>query len=122
MPSGLSGVPARRTASAATDWVPRLVAADIGATRVVRQIGELMEDPLVISQGLSLTREHDEVGRVTTTGPAPRLSRTPLVVGRPAPKPGSDAKSILGDVGMAAEYDRLVTEKVIVVDGISSLS
>ncbi len=104
------------------ELVASLQKADVGAYRILLDSNALMDDPLVKSRGLSLTREHDEVGRVTTTGPAPRLSRTPLVVGRPAPKPGSDAKSILGDVGMAAEYDRLVTEKVIVVDGISSLS
>ena len=36
-----------------------------------------MTDPWVESHGLSLTREHDELGPVTTCGPAPRLSRTP---------------------------------------------
>jgi crotonobetainyl-CoA:carnitine CoA-transferase CaiB-like acyl-CoA transferase len=107
---------------AVDELVASLQKADVGAYRIQLDSNALMDDPLVKSRGLSLTREHDEVGRVTTTGPAPRLSRTPLVAGRPAPKPGSDAKSILGDVGMAGEYDRLVQQKVIVVDGISSLS
>jgi hypothetical protein len=38
--------------------------------------------------------------------------------GRPAPLPGSDAASILGEIGMAAELDRLVREGVAVVQGV----
>jgi crotonobetainyl-CoA:carnitine CoA-transferase CaiB-like acyl-CoA transferase len=100
------------------EWVKLLVAADIGATRVVRQIGELMEDPLVISQGLSLKRPHDEIGMVVTTGPGIRLSETPLVPGRPAPKPGIDAASILGEIGMADQLERLIREGVVRTDGV----
>ena len=38
--------------------------------------------------------------RSTTTGPTPRLSRTPVVPGRPAPRPGSDTAAILEEIGM----------------------
>ena len=81
-----------------------------------------MDDPLVVKRGLSLTREHDEIGPVTTTGPAPRLSRTPLAAGRPASKPGADASSVLADIGMGAETARLVRERIVVTDGISGVS
>jgi len=77
-----------------------------------------MADPLVRARGLSATREHDEIGPVTTTGPGIKLSRTPLVIGRPAPKPGSDAASILDQIGLRGELDRLIRERIIVVDGV----
>ena len=73
------------------------------------------------ARGLSITRKHDELGAVTTNGPAPRLSRTPVVPGRPAPKPGSDAASILAEIGLGAEVERLVREHIIRVDGIESI-
>jgi hypothetical protein len=44
------------------------------------------------------------------------------VVGRPAPKPGSDAASILAEIGLGGEVDRLLRERVIVMDGISGVS
>ena len=102
--------------------VASLQKADIGAYRILLDSNALMDDPLVQSRGLSMTREHDEIGPITTTGPAPRLSRTPLVPGRPAPKPGSDAASILADIGMGGDVDRLLREHVIVMDGVSAIS
>ena len=102
--------------------VASLQKADIGAYRILLDSNALMDDPLVVKRGLSMTREHDEIGPVTTTGPAPRLSRTPLAAGRPAPKPGSDAASVLADIGMEAETARLVRERVVVTDGISGVS
>jgi crotonobetainyl-CoA:carnitine CoA-transferase CaiB-like acyl-CoA transferase len=47
-----------------------------------------------------VTREHAGLGRVTTTGPAPRLSRTPVTPGRPAPQVGGDALDVLREIGM----------------------
>ena len=58
-----------------------------------------MTDPWVIAHGLSLTREHDAIGPVTTCGPAPRLSRTPVRPGRRAPKPGL-GREILEEYGL----------------------
>ena len=99
-------------------WVAALGRAGIAAHRVILKFTDHMDNPIVRAQGLSLTREHDELGLVTTAGPGIKLSRTPIQPGRPAPKPGSDAASILGDIGMAHELDRLVREKIVVVDGI----
>ncbi len=100
------------------NWVAALTRAGITTHRVIMKFMDHMDNPVVRAQGLSLTREHDELGLVTTAGPGIKLSRTPIKAGRPAPKPGSDAASILGDIGMAHELDRLVREKVVVVDGI----
>ena len=77
-----------------------------------------MDDPWNRAHGLSITRDHDELGPVTTTGTTPRLSRTPPLPGRPAPKPGADAAGILADAGLLDEWDRLVRAGVIVLDGV----
>jgi len=104
--------------ASAGDWVARLTSHDIGAHHLVTTTAELLENPWNKQHGLSATREHDELGQITTTGPAPRLSRTPVVIGRPAPKPGSDAHDILSDIGMENEFDRLVADNIIRIDGI----
>ena len=104
----------------AEEWVTDLTSAGIPAHRVVTDMVALFQSPLVKARGLTVTREHDEIGPVTTTAPGPRLSRTPVIVGRPAPKPGSDAASVLADIDMEKELDRLVRERVIVLDGIAA--
>ena len=101
-------------------WVDRLAAAGVGAQKVVTEVRELMTDPWVVSHGLSITREHDEIGLVTTCGPAPRLSRTPVRPGRPAAKPGSDARRILEEYGLGGEYDRLLSAGVILTEGVAA--
>ncbi len=101
-------------------WVSDLNHAGIGAHRVVTDFAELMFDPWVKTHGLSLTREHDEIGLVTTCGPAFRLSRTPVRPGCPAPKPGKHAREILEEHGLGDQYQRLVDAGVIVVDGVKA--
>jgi crotonobetainyl-CoA:carnitine CoA-transferase CaiB-like acyl-CoA transferase len=100
-------------------WVARLTKAGIGAHRYIGDVEALMADPWVTAHALSLTREHDEMGLVTTCGPAPRLSRTPIRVGQPAPKPGADADAILKEVGLSAgEIAALIEAGVVRVDGV----
>ncbi len=102
------------------EWVARLVAAGAGAHRVVEEPRQLMLDPWVIEHGLSVTREHMERGPVTTTGPAARLSRTPLVPGRSAPTPGSDAAEILGEIGLGDRLETLVSSGVVRTEGVAA--
>lgn len=109
----------RFAADTVASWVERLVAAGAGAHRTARVV-DLMDDPWARAHGLSITREHEGLGPITTTGPAPRLSRTPVRPGRPAPRPGSDAASILARVGLESELDRLVRDGVIIVDGVAA--
>jgi crotonobetainyl-CoA:carnitine CoA-transferase CaiB-like acyl-CoA transferase len=100
-------------------WVSRLTNAGIGAHRYLGDLEELMVDPWVTAHELSLTREHDAMGLVTTCGPAPRLSRTPIRVGQPAPKPGSDAYEILSEIGLTdREIEALIDTGVVRVDGV----
>lgn len=102
------------------EWVSKLVAAGAGAHRVVYDVRELMEDPWVVEHGLSVTREHMDRGMVTTTGPAARLSRTPLVAGRPAPTPGSDGREILEELGLGSRFDELVSSGVVRIEGVAA--
>ncbi|MCH8744677.1 MAG: CoA transferase [Chloroflexi bacterium] len=101
-------------------WVRRLTEAGVGAQRVVTNPRELMTDPWVIDHGLSLTREHSDLGPVTTCGPAPRLSRTPVRPGGPATKPGSDVQEVLTEFGMGGDYQRLLDSGVILTEGVTA--
>jgi crotonobetainyl-CoA:carnitine CoA-transferase CaiB-like acyl-CoA transferase len=102
------------------NWVNRLTKSGIGAHRVVPSLAELMTDPLVQSRGLAVTRDHEGFGPITTTAPSVKLSRTPVTVGRPAAKPGSDAASVLEEIGMGGELTRLIREGVVAVDGVKA--
>jgi crotonobetainyl-CoA:carnitine CoA-transferase CaiB-like acyl-CoA transferase len=102
------------------EWVAKLVAAGAGAHRAVQDVRELMLDPWVVEHGLSVTREHMDRGPVTTTGPAARLSRTPLVPGRPAPTPGSDAAEILAEVGLEGRLAELVASGAVRTEGVAA--
>ena len=99
-------------------WVTQLTAVGVSAHRCVVDIDELMQDPYVIANNLSATRPHAFLGDVTTTGPAPRLSRTPVRLGDPASEPGADAVEILTGIGRADDFNRLVESGIVKVDGI----
>jgi crotonobetainyl-CoA:carnitine CoA-transferase CaiB-like acyl-CoA transferase len=101
-------------------WVGKLTRVGIGSHRIVTNNRELMEDGWVRAHGLSITRDHEGWGPITTTGPAPRLSRTPVQPGRVAPRPGSDAKVILAEIGRANQLDRLVAAGVIRTEGVTA--
>jgi crotonobetainyl-CoA:carnitine CoA-transferase CaiB-like acyl-CoA transferase len=101
-------------------WVAQCTAAGLGAHHCILDLPELLQDPWVVEHELSATREHDEIGLVTTCGPAPRLSRTPVHIGQPAPKPGSDAYDILAEIGLAERLDALVASGVVRVDGVAA--
>jgi crotonobetainyl-CoA:carnitine CoA-transferase CaiB-like acyl-CoA transferase len=103
-----------------SEWVQLLNKAGIGAHRVVPSLVELMTDPLVQSRGLAITRDHESFGPITTTAPGVKLSRTPMAVGRPAAKPGSDVASVLAEIGIGGERERLIREGVIAVDGVKA--
>ncbi len=105
---------------AVDSWVGRLTARGIGAHRVVFDMRELLDDPWVQAHGLSITREHDDWGPITTTGPTTRLSRTPVVPGRPAPRPGSNSREILEEVGLGDRFESLIDAGVIVTEGVEA--
>ncbi len=90
---------ARFVTAPVESWVRRIVAAGLGAHHL-RPVDEVMQYPRAVPAGLSLTREHVGLGLVRTTGPVPRLSRTPLVAGCPAAPPGSDGAAIRAVLGL----------------------
>ncbi|HEY2594026.1 MAG TPA: CoA transferase [Chloroflexota bacterium] len=96
-------------------WVDRLTRAGIGAQRLVG-VDELMHDRWVTDHGLSITRPYDTGERVTTVGPAARLSRTPVQPGRPTPTPGADARDILADLHREHQLDDLIAQGVVGVE------
>ena len=121
-PDGLQAALEERLPSMSVDsWVERLSGAGIGASRVLESPQDLMDDPWVIEHGLSVTREHDEIGELTTTGPAARLSRSPVVPGDPAPRPGSNARDILEGIGFVDRFDELLQSGAVRVTGVDGL-
>lgn len=120
LPLGLEGaLEIAFKAGTVAEWVARLTAAGVGAHRIIEDVAVLREDPWVRAHGLAITRMHEGQGELTTNGPSPRLSRTPPLPGRPAPLPGSDAASVLAEVGMAGDLERLVRSGVVVVEGVT---
>ncbi|HMO53892.1 MAG TPA: CoA transferase, partial [Tepidiformaceae bacterium] len=99
-------------------WIAKLWAAGIGAHEIVEDVAALRRDPYALAHGLVITRNHEGFGPLTTNGPSQRLSRTPPVPGRPAPRPGSDAASILSNIGMAGELDRYVKQGIVAMEGV----
>ncbi len=89
------------------EWCTRLTRAGVGAHPLVDR-AELMKDPWVVEHRLSITREHEQAGLVTHTGPSARLSLTPVTAGAPARPPGSDGAEILRELGMEDSVDALI--------------
>ena len=79
-------------------------------------VGELMVDDYVKARGLSVTQHVDGVGETTAPGLAVRLSLTPMRLGDPPHKPGSDAAAILEQVGLKAELPVLENAWVLQVN------
>ena len=43
-----------------------------------------------------------------------------MAPGRPAPKPGAQAREILEEIGQGDRFDRLVEQGVILMDGVAA--
>ena len=90
--------------------------AGVGAQRL-RWLVDLVAEPEVVGRGLSLSREHEALGTLRTCGPGPWYSASRVVPGCPAPLPGRDAESVLAEIGMDGEFERLVDEGVVRLPG-----
>jgi crotonobetainyl-CoA:carnitine CoA-transferase CaiB-like acyl-CoA transferase len=93
-------------------WVDRLRQASVSAHAVV-PVAEAMADPWVQSHGLSVTQTVEDVGDVTMPGLSVRLSVTPMRLGAPPHRPGSDAEAILQELGLAEALPALVRTWVL---------
>jgi crotonobetainyl-CoA:carnitine CoA-transferase CaiB-like acyl-CoA transferase len=118
---GLVGAPLEAQLAAcfrarpASEWVRLLAEVGIGA-HTPGNVMQLMQDPWAIAHGLSVTRQHRDGAMITTIGPPARLSRTPVVPGRPVSPPGGDAAEVLSMLGMADKLNELVEKRVIALD------
>jgi crotonobetainyl-CoA:carnitine CoA-transferase CaiB-like acyl-CoA transferase len=93
-------------------WVERLRQAGVSA-QVVVHLSDLMQDPWVRDHELSVTQCADDVGNVTYPGLSVRLSETPMLLGSAARRPGADAESVLGEIGLTDAIPRLEQKWVL---------
>jgi crotonobetainyl-CoA:carnitine CoA-transferase CaiB-like acyl-CoA transferase len=97
----------------AATWEKRLADAGAGVSPLVRLDG-LMDDRWVRDHGLVVSMEHPGLGTVDQAGPPPRLARTPVRAGGPAPAIGADGRAILVEHGL--DPDALQAAGAVVVD------
>jgi crotonobetainyl-CoA:carnitine CoA-transferase CaiB-like acyl-CoA transferase len=90
----------------AAEAVQALREAGVGAHEVLTTEQVMTSEP-ARKLGLSLTQESEEFGPVVMPGLTVRLSESPLVLGRAAGRAGSDAESVLVEVGLAGRITEL---------------
>jgi len=89
-------------------WTQRLAAIDVGVSGLPA-IGQLMADPYVRREGLSITLPHEGVGKVTMIGPSIRMTPSPPRPGQGVRPAGADGRAILREAGCSdAEIDALL--------------
>jgi crotonobetainyl-CoA:carnitine CoA-transferase CaiB-like acyl-CoA transferase len=103
----------RFTWATACTWVERLVAAGISATVNFDFPTEVMEDANVKRRGLSLVRQHAEVGEVRTIAPGSRLSRTPVQPAFAAPPAGWHTRELVEEAGLGQQVESLLSKGVL---------
>jgi crotonobetainyl-CoA:carnitine CoA-transferase CaiB-like acyl-CoA transferase len=109
---------ARFATAPAHTWVTRLAAAGVAA-EICRTVEEVMLDPESRRRGLSIVREHPDIGPARSIGPGTRLSATPVRAGRPVGLPGADTAAVLDELGLADRHDELVAAGAV-ADRLSS--
>ena len=100
------------------DWLRELSMVSIAAQPIFLRFDSLMNDPEVVRQKISLTRQHERQGIITTTGPVIQMSRTPLSPGCCTPMPGADAHYILASIGASTQLPELVDTGIVRVSGV----
>ncbi len=89
-----------------------LVAADLPAVKV-QTYAEAARDPAVLARDMLQTPSGPAGSAVPVTGPAAKLSRTPLRVRSAAPALGAHEDEILDELGIAPERRRRLREQGI---------
>jgi crotonobetainyl-CoA:carnitine CoA-transferase CaiB-like acyl-CoA transferase len=107
-----------KQASAET-WVQRLRKHGLAA-QVRVPVAELMQDEYVCRRGLSVTQDVEGVGATTAPGLPVRLLRTPMRVGDPPRRPGSDAANILQELGVPDDLAKLEKAWVLQVNDLAA--
>lgn len=96
-------------------WLAIFEPAGIWASRV-RVPEEILTDPQVAANGLVVTLDHPDAGRIQTVGPPVRYSVTRTGVHRPPPRLGEHASEILADAG----YEREEAERLLATGAFGS--
>ena len=104
----------RFAAAPAGAWITRLTAAGLSA-QVARDVHENMADPVHIARGLSILRDHPELGRICNVGRSRRFSRTPVDPLFAAPPLGCDTRAIVEETGWGARFGQLVADGIVAV-------
>ncbi|HVT70484.1 MAG TPA: CoA transferase [Trebonia sp.] len=110
--AALSAALAERSAA---DAVEALREAGAGAHEVLTTEEVMTREP-AMKLGLSVIQQTAEFGPVVMPGLTVRLSESPLVLGRAAGPAGSDAESVLADVGLADRMAELARHWVLRTD------
>jgi crotonobetainyl-CoA:carnitine CoA-transferase CaiB-like acyl-CoA transferase len=80
----------------------------------ISSIADIVAEPHVQARGTLLTVDDPEIGPVLMPAPVPRLSATPAVVRRPAPRLGEHNAEVYGALGLApADLDELRAAGII---------
>ena len=90
----------------ASECVQALQDAGAGAHEVL-STEQVMTSEVARKLGMSITADSADVGRVVMPGLTVRLSESPLVLGSFPGRPGSDAESVLSEVGLAGKMTEL---------------
>jgi crotonobetainyl-CoA:carnitine CoA-transferase CaiB-like acyl-CoA transferase len=104
---------ARFATDTAANWVERLLAAGVSASVNFDFYSEVMEDPVVQRRGLSLLRQHDELGEVRSIGPVRRLSGTPIQPAFAAPPAGWHTRALVAEAGLGDRVDDLLAGGIV---------
>lgn len=102
----------------AETWVSRLRAAGLSAQAIV-PVQELMQDAYVKQRGLSVAQTIPETGETTAPGLSVHLAQTPMRLGEPPRRPGSDAEAILTELGLADALPKLERSWALQVQDLS---
>jgi crotonobetainyl-CoA:carnitine CoA-transferase CaiB-like acyl-CoA transferase len=103
----------RLSSASVSEWTKRFAAIDV-AVHATLNIAQVMSLPYSRSRNLLLERPHPDGGTVTTIGPIPRLSHTPVQAGRPL-RPSLDAEEVLTEIGLADRIAQLLQDGVIAI-------
>lgn len=82
-------------------WLARLEAEGIPCGPI-NTYADVLADEQIVARGMVVDTDHPTLGRLRTLGTPLKLSRTPLVAGRPAPLLGQHTTEVLGEAGYSA--------------------